>query len=76
MICISGEKHQCQLCMAYDQDGFTERLHLKQEMGKRVPVRTKEKLRAAANDHMLLIERSPERVKAYFQDPLVKYAAA
>jgi transposase len=55
-----------------------ERLNadLKQEMGKRVPVRTKEKLRAAANDHMLLIERSPERVKAYFQDPRVKYAAA
>lgn len=54
-----------------------ERLNadLKQEMGKRVPVRTKDKLRAAANDHMLLIEKSPERVKAYFQDPRVKYAA-
>jgi hypothetical protein len=24
----------------------------------------------------MLIERSPERVKAYFQDPRVKYAAA
>jgi hypothetical protein len=55
-----------------------ERLNagLKQAMDKRVPVRTKEKLRATANDHRMLIERSPERVKAYFQDPRVKYAAA
>ena len=43
-----------------------ERLNadLKQEMGKRVPVRTKAKLRAAANVHM-----------AYFQDKRVRYAA-
>lgn len=54
-----------------------ERLNadLKQEMGKRVPVRTKAKLREAANDHMTTLERNPERVIAYFQDRRVRYAA-
>ena len=54
-----------------------ERLNadLKQEMSKRVPVRTKTKLREAANDHMQMLERTPERVIAYFQDRRVRYAA-
>ncbi len=54
-----------------------ERLNadLKHAMGKRAPVRTKAKLREAANEHMTLLEQSPERVRAYFQDPVVKYAA-
>lgn len=54
-----------------------ERLNadLKQAMGKKVPVRTKEKLRDAANEHMAMLERSPERVRSFFQDPRVKYAA-
>ena len=54
-----------------------ERLNadLKQAMGKRAPVRTKAKLREAANEHMLLLDQSPERVRSYFQDPVVKYAA-
>ena len=54
-----------------------ERLNadLKQEMGKRVPVRTKAKLREAANDHMAMLERTPERVMSYFGDPRVQYAA-
>ncbi|MFM2398592.1 MAG: hypothetical protein RL341_749 [Pseudomonadota bacterium] len=54
-----------------------ERLNadLKQEMGKRVPVRTKAKLREAANDHMAMLEQNPERVMRYFQDRRVRYAA-
>jgi transposase len=54
-----------------------ERLNadLKQAIGKRVPVRTKAKLRDAANEHMAMLEKSPERVMSYFQDPRVKYAA-
>ena len=54
-----------------------ERLNadLKQEMGKRVPVRTKAKLREAANDHMTKLEQNPERVMSYFQDRRVRYAA-
>ena len=55
-----------------------ERLNadLKQEMGKRVPVRTKAKLRQAANEHMVMLEQTPERVMSYFQDRRVRYAAA
>ena len=54
-----------------------ERLNadLKHAIGSKVPVRTKSKLRAAANDHMVMLENNPERVKSYFQDPRVKYAA-
>ncbi len=54
-----------------------ERLNadLKQEMGKRVPMRTKTKLREAANEHMTMLEQNPERVMCYFQDRRVRYAA-
>ena len=54
-----------------------ERLNanLKREMGKRVPIRTKTKLRQAANEHMTMLENSPERVMSYFQDRRVRYAA-
>lgn len=54
-----------------------ERLNadLKQAMGKRVPVRTKTKLREAANEHMTMLEQNPERVVSYFQDHRVRYAA-
>ena len=54
-----------------------ERLNadLKQEMGKRVPVRTKAKLREAANEHMTMLEQTPERVISYFHDRRVRYAA-
>jgi hypothetical protein len=54
-----------------------ERLNadLKHAIGIRVPVRTKAKLQAAANEHMALIEANPERVRSYFQDPRVRYAA-
>lgn len=54
-----------------------ERLNadLKHVIGRKVPIRTKAKLRAAAEDHMAIIANEPLRVKAYFQDPPVKYAA-
>ncbi|MCS6764624.1 MAG: IS630 family transposase [Candidatus Protistobacter heckmanni] len=54
-----------------------ERLNadLKHVISTRVPVRTKAKLHAAAKNHMAFIETHPERVKSYFQDPRVKYAA-
>lgn len=52
-----------------------ERLNadLKQAMGKRVLVRTKAKLRDAANEHMAMLQQNPERVMSYFQDPGVRY---
>ncbi len=54
-----------------------ERLNadLKQAMGKRVPVRSKTKLRQAANEHMIMLENNPQRVMSYFQDRRVRYAA-
>lgn len=48
---------------------------LKQEMGKRVPVRTKAELGEAANKHMTTLGQSPERVMSYFQDRRMRYAA-
>ena len=42
-------------------------------MGKRVLVRTKAKLRDAANEHMAMLQQNPERVMSYFQDPGVRY---
>jgi transposase len=54
-----------------------ERLNadLKHAIGTKVPVRTKAKLKLAATEHMAKLEQSPERVKRFFQDPRVKYAA-
>jgi transposase len=54
-----------------------ERLNadLKHAIGSKVPARTKTKLRNAATEHMTELEKSPERVKAFFQDPKVRYAA-
>ena len=54
-----------------------ERLNadLKHVISTRVPVRTKAKLHAAATNHMAFIQTNPERVRSYFQDPRVKYAA-
>lgn len=54
-----------------------ERLNadLKYAIGSKVPMRTKAKLKSAATEHMHTLEQSPERVRKYFQDPRVKYAA-
>jgi transposase len=54
-----------------------ERLNaeLKHAISTRVPVRTKAKLQAVASEHMQPIQSDPSRVMAYFQDPIVKYAA-
>lgn len=54
-----------------------ERLNaeLKHVIGSRVPSRTKAKLRAVTDEHMAQLVAQPERVKRYFHDPRVKYAA-
>lgn len=54
-----------------------ERLNadLKHHIGSKVPARTKARLKTAATEHMERLEKSPERVRSYFQDPRVKYAA-
>jgi len=54
-----------------------ERLNadLKQAPYTKVSVRTKAKLKAATTEHMQNLKKSPERIKKYFQDSRVKYAA-
>ena len=54
-----------------------ERLNadLKRTIGKKVPVRTKAKLRTATQQHMDMLESDPDRVRSFFQDKTVKYAA-
>ena len=41
----------------------------------KVPVRTKVKLKAATTEHMQTLDKSPKRVRKFFQDAHVKYAA-
>jgi transposase len=54
-----------------------ERLNagLKQALGSRVQLRTKDKLKSATSAHMQMLESRPDLVMSYFQDPYVKYAA-
>ena len=54
-----------------------ERLNgdLKQAIETRVPCRTKDKLRKAATDPMTAIEKNSDRIKAFFKDPIIAYAA-
>lgn len=54
-----------------------ERLNadLKHVIRTKVPARTKAKLREITSKHMTELEQSPERVKTFFQDEFVKYAA-
>ena len=49
---------------------------LKHIIASKMPVRTKTKLKAAATDHMTMLEQNPERVRRYFGDPKVAYAAS
>jgi transposase len=48
---------------------------LKQGVGSRAPGRTKNHLLSAAEDHLLMLKNSPERIRKYFKDPAIAYAA-
>jgi len=54
-----------------------ERLNasLKHAIATKVPMKTKAKLQTAATLHMDELTNTPERVKAFFRDPKVAYAA-
>ena len=54
-----------------------ERLNadLKHALGSRIQLRTKDKLKDATKAHMDMLDQNPARVRSYFQDPRVKYAA-
>lgn len=77
---LAGNKHRMEVFYlpSYSPElNPEERLNadLKHVIRAKVPVRTKPRLQAAAVDHMNTIASSPERVRAYFQDAFVKYAA-
>lgn len=54
-----------------------ERLNadLKYAVASKVAVRTKTALKATTIAHMTMLQQNPQRVKSYFQDARVKYAA-
>jgi transposase len=48
---------------------------VKYGVGTKHPKRNKEELREATEEHMRLLDRSPERIKMYFLDPAISYAS-
>jgi transposase len=48
---------------------------VKYGVGSRTPKRTKEGLREATEDHMNMLRKTPKRIKRYFLDPAIAYAA-
>jgi transposase len=48
---------------------------LKQGVGSRAPSRSKTNLKAAAEDHLEMLKKSPDRIRKYFKDPAISYAA-
>ena len=48
---------------------------IKYSVGSRTPVRTKDNLKKAAEEHMQLLVTIPERIVKYFSNPAISYAA-
>jgi transposase len=48
---------------------------VKYGVGSKTPKRTKEGLREATEEHMNMPRRTPKRIKRYFLDPTIAYAA-
>jgi transposase len=48
---------------------------VKYGVGSKTPKRTKEGLREATEEHMDMLRRTPKRIKRYFLDPAIAYAA-
>jgi hypothetical protein len=71
-------RSSCSICQAKSPElNPEERLNadLKQALYTKVPVRTKAKLKTVATEHMQALDKSPERVRKFFQDACVEYAA-
>jgi transposase len=47
---------------------------VKYGVGSKTPKRTREGLRAATEEHMRMLKKSPERIMKYFKDPAIQYA--
>jgi transposase len=48
---------------------------VKYGVGSKAPKRTKEGLREATEEHMKILHKTPKRIKKYFLDPAISYAA-
>jgi transposase len=48
---------------------------VKYGVGSKAPKRTKEGLREATEGHMKMLSKTPKRIKKYFLDPVISYAA-
>jgi len=48
---------------------------LKYGIGSKAPKKTKENMMSAAEEHMQLLKKTPERIMKYFKDPTISYAA-
>ena len=48
---------------------------LKQHVTRKAPMRSKQQLKQAAISHMRRLAKSPERVRSYFHQEPVRYAA-
>lgn len=49
---------------------------LKHGVGSKAPARTKVHLQKTATEHMIMLEGNPKRIRKYFKDPAIQYAAA
>jgi len=48
---------------------------LKQGVGSRAPSRSKKNLTSAAEEHLEMLRSTPSRIREYFKDPAISYAA-
>jgi transposase len=48
---------------------------VKYGVGSKHPKRNRDELREATEEHMLLLESSPERIRRYFLDPAISFAS-
>lgn len=71
MVVTSATLQFCSEIAATD-NGNTDLQHA---IVKKVLVRTKAKVKHAITEHMVKLEQSPDRVKSFFLDPRVNYAA-
>lgn len=71
-------KTKCLLLSSYSPELNPEErfsADLKQAIGKKVPVKTKAKLRASTEQHMANGAQNPQRIRSFVQDKWVIYAA-
>jgi transposase len=48
---------------------------LKQGVGSKTPSRSKHNLKRAAEEHLAMLKATPARIREYFKDPAIAYAA-